>query len=65
MVEERLPELNRGLMRKMNEFEAMHEIAQRSREVIRLNNYVTPLDKLHRQLSTLQRFLLPEYLSQI
>ena len=46
MVENRLLDLNQGLMRKMIGFEAVHEVAERSLSVIPLNNYVTPLDRL-------------------
>ena len=46
MVENRLLDLNQGLMRKMIGFEAVHEVAERSPSVIPLNNYVTPLDRI-------------------
>ena len=38
MVENRLLDLNQGLLKKMIEFEAVHEIAERSQSVIPLNN---------------------------
>ena len=46
MVNVRLTDLNRGLMVKMQELEAVNDIMLRSSAIIPLNNYLTPLDKL-------------------
>ena len=46
MVEERLIDLNKGLMVKMQELEAVNDIMLRSSAVIPLNNYLTPFDRL-------------------
>ena len=45
-VKDRLLELNKRLMMKMHELEGVRQITEQSREVIPLNNYLSPLDKL-------------------
>ena len=46
MVEKRLIDLNKGLMVKMQELEAVNDVMLRSSAIIPLNNYLTPLDRL-------------------
>lgn len=46
LIEQRLLDVNQRLLPKMIEHEAVREIVQRSKSVIALNNYKTPIDKL-------------------
>ena len=46
LVEKRLMDLNQRLLRKMTELETIRTLVEKSRAIVPLNGYQSPLDKL-------------------